>query len=246
MTDGDAILKGILLEPDEDVPRLAYADYLDENGQPERAEFIRVQCELARLDPGYPNGQRYATLMIRERELFEAHARDWTPGELVGATPTCEAWFSMQGGAGHSVAQFRRGFVDHVGCRAIAWLDHGDSITANHPVQNVTLRSLPDWCHRDGAVYLYEGSPPGIGQTKGRRCLNATTETKGDVEKRITGMEAILRAEWPGVKTWNLPPAGITVTGLGRVRDAFIANARAFATVGVTTEEFVRALRPPR
>ncbi len=47
MTDGDAILRAILDDPADDLPRLAYADWLEENGQMERAEFIRLQLELA-------------------------------------------------------------------------------------------------------------------------------------------------------------------------------------------------------
>jgi len=48
VTDGDAIHAKILAEPDEDLHRLAYADWLDEQGEHARAEFIRVGCELAR------------------------------------------------------------------------------------------------------------------------------------------------------------------------------------------------------
>lgn len=48
MTDGEAILRTILDNPDDDAPRLVYADWLDEHGQEEAAEFIRVQVELAR------------------------------------------------------------------------------------------------------------------------------------------------------------------------------------------------------
>jgi uncharacterized protein (TIGR02996 family) len=50
MSDGDALLAAILAHPDEDTPRLVYADWLDENGQPDRAEFIRLQCANARRD----------------------------------------------------------------------------------------------------------------------------------------------------------------------------------------------------
>jgi uncharacterized protein (TIGR02996 family) len=51
-TDGDLLLRAICENPAEDAPRLVYADWLDENGQPERAEFIRVQIELAKIpDP---------------------------------------------------------------------------------------------------------------------------------------------------------------------------------------------------
>jgi uncharacterized protein (TIGR02996 family) len=45
MSDEAALLAAILAHPDEDTPRLMYADWLDEHGQPERAEFIRIQCD---------------------------------------------------------------------------------------------------------------------------------------------------------------------------------------------------------
>ena len=49
-----AFLDAILAHPDDDGPRLVYADWLDEQGQAARAEFIRVQCELARLGEADP------------------------------------------------------------------------------------------------------------------------------------------------------------------------------------------------
>lgn len=45
-TDESALLAAIAAHPDEDTPRLMYADWLDENDQPERAEFIRLQIAL--------------------------------------------------------------------------------------------------------------------------------------------------------------------------------------------------------
>src|SRR4029079_18415576 len=53
MRDEDALLRAIDAEPHDDLPRLAYADWLEENGQAEGAGFIRVQC---RLGGGYPLG----------------------------------------------------------------------------------------------------------------------------------------------------------------------------------------------
>jgi uncharacterized protein (TIGR02996 family) len=40
-------LRAIIAAPDDDLPRLVFADWLDERGHHARAEFIRVQCELA-------------------------------------------------------------------------------------------------------------------------------------------------------------------------------------------------------
>src|SRR4051812_765308 len=45
-----AFLQAILEAPDEDGPRLVYADWLEDNGDPDKAEFIRAQCEIARLE----------------------------------------------------------------------------------------------------------------------------------------------------------------------------------------------------
>jgi uncharacterized protein (TIGR02996 family) len=67
MTHDNAFRRDIIENPDDDTPRLVYADWLDEHGQPERAEFIRVQCELARMPAGDP---RRAELEARERELL--------------------------------------------------------------------------------------------------------------------------------------------------------------------------------
>ena len=47
-----AFIHSIREAPDDDAPRLVYADWLEDNGDPQRAEFIRVQCELARTARG--------------------------------------------------------------------------------------------------------------------------------------------------------------------------------------------------
>src|SRR5258708_1048822 len=48
MNDHDALLRAIAEHPEEDTPRLMYADWLDETGQPERADFVRTQVEAGR------------------------------------------------------------------------------------------------------------------------------------------------------------------------------------------------------
>jgi uncharacterized protein (TIGR02996 family) len=44
-----SFLQSIIESPDDDGPRLIYADWLDEHGDSDRAEFIRVQCAVARM-----------------------------------------------------------------------------------------------------------------------------------------------------------------------------------------------------
>ncbi len=42
MNAGDALLQAVLERPGDDAPRLVYADWLDEHGESDRADFIRV------------------------------------------------------------------------------------------------------------------------------------------------------------------------------------------------------------
>jgi uncharacterized protein (TIGR02996 family) len=94
----EAFLGAIAEAPEDDLPRLAYADWLDEHGDPDRAEFIRVQCELARLEPSDP---RREPLSERERVLLNAQGAKWTAclGPLAGTV----RWL------------FRRGMLEEVG-----------------------------------------------------------------------------------------------------------------------------------
>lgn len=43
-----ALLAAILANPDDNLPRLVLADWLQEHGEDERAELIRIECEMAR------------------------------------------------------------------------------------------------------------------------------------------------------------------------------------------------------
>jgi uncharacterized protein (TIGR02996 family) len=45
---GEALLAAVIAESADDLPRLAYADWLEEHGDDARAEFIRVQVRLGR------------------------------------------------------------------------------------------------------------------------------------------------------------------------------------------------------
>lgn len=59
MTDTEAaLLRAIAANPDEDTPRLVYADYLDESGEPSRAaraEFIRLHVRTNPLPLDHPD-----------------------------------------------------------------------------------------------------------------------------------------------------------------------------------------------
>jgi uncharacterized protein (TIGR02996 family) len=72
MTEADFV-RAVTAEPDDDTVRLAFADWLDEQGKLGRAQFIRVQIERARLDEFDP---RQSALMATELRLIAEHAAD--------------------------------------------------------------------------------------------------------------------------------------------------------------------------
>jgi uncharacterized protein (TIGR02996 family) len=69
LEEREAFLRAIFDAPDDDTPRLVYADWLEEHGFASHAGLIRVQCELARREPGdRPSPETYQ----RQAELIRA------------------------------------------------------------------------------------------------------------------------------------------------------------------------------
>jgi uncharacterized protein (TIGR02996 family) len=79
--DERALLAAVCAAPADDTPRLVYADWLDDAGRGERAEFIRCQVEAERL---HPDSTRRAALEARAEQLFAANWIGWW-------TEVCEA-----------------------------------------------------------------------------------------------------------------------------------------------------------
>ena len=130
MADRDVLLRASIADPEDDALRLVYADCLEENGDAERAEFVRVQCELARLrcdSPEYDN--RAGALELRERELETRHRREWV-AEL--GPP----------GDGHADFWFRRGLVGIVGCAVSDFVEYAEAVLDSAPVETVSLRGV--------------------------------------------------------------------------------------------------------
>jgi uncharacterized protein (TIGR02996 family) len=116
-----ALLAAIREAPSDDAPRLVYADWLDDHGDPARAEFIRVQCELARL----PGEERRAELERRERELLLANRKAWLgPLDRV-----------LQ----YSHCTFRRGFPEDLTLRPKVMVEMAEAFDARVPAGRVTL-----------------------------------------------------------------------------------------------------------
>jgi uncharacterized protein (TIGR02996 family) len=69
----ESFLHAIREAPEDDVPRLVLADWLEDNGEADRAEFIRAQV---RLDGDLPAGERPA-LKAREAALLAQNKERW-------------------------------------------------------------------------------------------------------------------------------------------------------------------------
>jgi uncharacterized protein (TIGR02996 family) len=132
-TDAVLLMRAICSSPEDDTPRLAYADLIQEQGDDTRAEFIRVQCELARIAPDtfqedseecyacfshrtrkqHSNGKclctkRLRSLRIREAETCYPYVAEY----LI-------PWASIK---------FTRGFPSHLTCTAEDFLTHAHSL----------------------------------------------------------------------------------------------------------------------
>jgi uncharacterized protein (TIGR02996 family) len=120
------LLQSIREEPGDEV-RLVCADWYEEQGEPERADFIRVQVELARLahaQRGPAEAHRRDMLAAREQTLLDEHYRAWL-GPLWG-------W--------NVCPEFTRGFVEEIDGRAENFLRAPEVVFALHPIHRLHLR----------------------------------------------------------------------------------------------------------
>jgi len=69
-----ALLREITTHPADDLPRLVYADWLDENGDPEQAAFVRAAVVDPLLQPTEEQGKAWlATVGVPKANEFEPH-----------------------------------------------------------------------------------------------------------------------------------------------------------------------------
>ena len=131
MTDRDALLAAVLAAPDDDLPRLVYADWLDEHARflpdhadrataADRAAFIRLQIEAARAEP-YSPAWRAATA-----------AADQLLAER-------DPWWRLHLPPSVTAVGFARGFVERVTLEPAAFVRRGEELFATDPIREVWL-----------------------------------------------------------------------------------------------------------
>lgn len=167
MDDGTALLAAIRKHRAEDVPRLAYADWCDENGQPERAKFIRAQCKIESIVgrraynthlPSPPDGRLtwcdtagcfYPTKHLHEtwcefhvaihdeQDLFKDAGLPGWFNDLPGSCRNADPGDCSVTAADGMVYLIRRGFPAEFHGYASLWLKHCDVLTALYPIERV-------------------------------------------------------------------------------------------------------------
>src|SRR5262245_7741055 len=143
--DERAVLIAAIREaPDDDAPRLVFADWLEERGDEAsgaRAEFIRVQLQRANLPI---EDERHSELQARELRLLKRWAGVW-----------CGSHF------GFKKVRFRRGFIEFVHLHLTHWLHHRRQLLALEPVRDVRLtgwgRASEDLVRRVAACEEWRG-----------------------------------------------------------------------------------------
>ena len=99
--DADAFLDAIFDSPDDDTPRLVYADWLQEHGQEHYAQFIRLQCAAA----------RYPLWSGEANRLWEEIGRVWNRLDDEWRPATWDEWKSTLGTGRLDAIHFDRGFL---------------------------------------------------------------------------------------------------------------------------------------
>lgn len=134
MDDEPALLAAIEARPGDDTPRLAYADWLDEHAgdRPDpaaariRAEFIRVQCAIRKVEALPGDEQRpHVHLWMRQQTLLDHHRRDLL-GPLGGELTYFDAIFD-------------RGFVSQLAVPAGVFLRHAVAVRDLRPRPRVRV-----------------------------------------------------------------------------------------------------------
>jgi len=193
--------------------RLIYSDYLQEQGQEKRGEFIMVQCCLAELSRELMSDEDCGSedcggckekkkLRERERELFirgMAGSDSWVykslnnfPGNFVPAIGTTR-------GRGAPHAFFSSGFVEKVTCSFEEWREHGNTILQQQPVLEVTLTTHPALKEAFCDGYPYPWPTAMVLERKALPRENGKAYRDTD---EMAG--ACLKFQWPSVRKWHL------------------------------------------
>jgi uncharacterized protein (TIGR02996 family) len=112
----------ILASPNDAAPRLVYADWLEERGRAERAEFVRAQIRK-------PRGWNFRALA-----LLRANYRQWGLADVGEAVQRADEYCVTFRGFS---AEYRGGFIEDLACHQGDWLANGPDLVRRLPLRRV-------------------------------------------------------------------------------------------------------------
>ena len=200
MTEAAVFERAIISAPRDNIAHLVYADWLEERGAAELAEFIRVQVALA--TPGHGDWGR---LLRRERELWNAPAlASRASPEPLGSPAIINIEQDLtraDRSPSRAVCVIRRGFVDEFRGPASLWVLNGDALCAMHPITSVLLSSVPEWGSASEAgryICRLNDDPRRLAFSYWEAEARGREETRGQQNSVRTAV-GILCLRWPGV-----------------------------------------------
>lgn len=128
MAEQDELRQAVLDNPDDDAPRLAYADWCEQQSDGPtrtRGEFIRAQLKLTGQIKSLTY-EEWFDLSTREAELRKTYQSVWA-GEL---------------GALVSDYTFNRGFVEFISLSAPRFLEHAPQLLSLAPIRHLKLSEV--------------------------------------------------------------------------------------------------------
>ena len=116
-------LQAIRADPDSDAPRLIYADWLEEQGDSERAEFIRLQCQIDNLSAADPVR---LDAKVRAQRLLVKNEKTWLGFVTL--------WTERR--------RWERGMLEYVSMQAKAFITAGESLFPAVTVRKLSLEGI--------------------------------------------------------------------------------------------------------
>jgi uncharacterized protein (TIGR02996 family) len=143
--------EAIIASPRDDTPRLAYADWLNEQGDAARAEFIRVQIAVARARP---HDERREELQQRALALLQTNRTNWlgASARLFQDREGYRGYYEYLGY--HQGTLFERGMLEGVRLTESLFTEHAAALFRAWPIRHVWLVLPPN-----GRVRAFPASP---------------------------------------------------------------------------------------
>ena len=215
--DGELLLAAICDTPHDMTPRLIYADYLEENDNHRRANFIRTQYKLD-IHP-FADNIRYGNYDARDGvselwangfRLHEQEKKLFDP--QWGYYECCDTHFLFK------LANFRSGFVTRNITGGDTWVKCADQLTRHMPITHAQLVTTPDYNWETpgywyGPVYYLEHDPKQLtARWRGSKIEDVLTDVNlvddsystDDIFRTPLVVAALLKLRWPKI-TFDMP-----------------------------------------